>query len=48
MKYNQHGDLENTFMNWLTIVSYLWLFASVVGGLVHTVQYLYAHLRWIA
>jgi len=47
MKYDSNGDLVISFGNVVTGVAYLWLFASVVAGIIRTVQYLYAHLQWI-
>jgi hypothetical protein len=47
MKYDQFGVMENTFFNWLEIVAYVWLFVSIVAGIISVASYLYSHLQWI-
>jgi hypothetical protein len=47
MEYDQHGNMKNTFCNWLTIIAFFWLFVSVVAGIVSLASYLYLHLQWI-
>jgi hypothetical protein len=46
--FNEDGYMEMTFINIVKAASYLWLFCSILAGIVRGVQYLYAHLQWIA
>jgi hypothetical protein len=46
--FNEDGYMEMTFTNIVKATAYLWLFCSVLGGLVTGIQYLYNHLQWIS